>query len=107
MSTIKEERTVKQEVAIAWKCDVCGVQTENSEQYEQEWLRFSAGHQGWGNDSEDSLSLYDVCSADCLMKQLQESIPDLLEYADRGAKIADMPVKFAEELLDRLLPRWS
>lgn len=103
MSAIKEERTVKQEIAVAWECDVCGVQTENSEQYKQEWYHFSESHQGWGRDSSDSLAFHDVCSVDCFIKQLQESIPDLMEYADDEAKIAGMPVRFAQKLLDRML----
>lgn len=103
MSTIKEERTVKKEVAVAWRCDVCGVQTSDSRQYKQEWLGFSEGHHGWGRDSEESREWHDVCSVDCFIKQLQKSLPDLLEYADDEAEIADMPVKFAQKLLDRLL----
>ena len=104
MSTINEEQMVKKEVAIAWICDACGVQASDKRQYEQEWYHFSKSHQGWGNDSVDSFDSFDVCSADCFIKLLQEHIPDLLEYADKNAEIADMPVKFAEKLLDRLLP---
>lgn len=104
MSTIKEKRTIEKEVEVAWMCDVCGVQTSNKEQYEQEWLGFSESHQGWGNDSSDSYEWHDVCSVECFIRQLQKSLSDdLMEYADRGAEIADMPVKFAQKLLDRLL----
>jgi len=103
MSSVREKKVVEKEVEVAWRCDVCGVQTANSEQYKQEWLSFSGGHCGWGNDSGDSREWYDVCSVDCFTRQLQESISDLMEYADRGAEIADMPVKFAQKLLDRLL----
>lgn len=103
MSAVKEKRTVEREVAVAWICDVCGVQTTNSEQYEQEWFGFIESHQGWGRDSSDSYQGHDVCSVDCFIKQLQESLPDLLEYADDDAEIADMPAKFAQKLLDRLL----
>lgn len=103
MSAIREEKTVKKEVTVAWECDVCGVQTSDKEQYDQEWHTFNENHQGWGNDSSDSYRGHDVCSVDCFIKQLQESIPDLMEYADDEAEIAHMPVKFAQELLDRLL----
>lgn len=103
MSTIREEQTVKKEVAVAWRCDVCGVQTAYKERYDQEWLGFSESHQGWGSDSSDSREWHDVCSVDCFIKQLQKSISDLMEYADDDAEIADMPVKFAQKLLDRLL----
>lgn len=103
MSTIKEEKIVKEEIAVAWMCDVCGGQTANRKQYQQEWLGFSESHQGWGNDGSDSYSWYDVCSVDCFIKQLQQSLPDLLEYANDEAKIADMPVNFAQKLLERLL----
>jgi len=103
MSKITEERTIKQSVTVAWKCDVCGVRTSDEEQYEQEWHTFNEIHQGWGNNSIDSYEYYDVCSVDCFIKLLQERIPDLMEYADRGAEIADMPAKFAQKLLDRLL----
>jgi hypothetical protein len=103
MSTVKEEKTIIKEVTVAWQCDACGEQTTNKEQYEQEWHSFSESHESWGSDSGDSLEWHDVCSIDCFMKQLQESIPALMEYADRHAEIADMPVKFAQKLLDRLL----
>lgn len=103
MSIIKETKTIEAEVIVAWICDACGVQTTNPEQHEQEWLWFIESHQGWGNDSSDSYRRHDVCSVGCFIKQLQESIPDLLEYADDGAEIADMPVLFAQKLLDHLL----
>ena len=103
MSSIKEEQTVTQEVVVAWKCDVCGVQTAYKWQYEQEWLHFCEIHRGWGNDSMDSYAYHEVCSVDCFAKCLQDRLPDLLEYADSDAEIADMPVKFALKLLDRLL----
>ena len=103
MSAIKAAKMVKQEVTVAWQCDVCYTQTADLGRYEQEWHHFSKGHQGWGNDSIDSYDEYDVCSVDCFIKQLQESVPDLLEYADSAAEIADMPVRFAQKLLDRLL----
>lgn len=103
MSIIKETKTIETEVEVAWICDVCSIQITNSEQHEQEWLWFVESHQGWGNDSAESYRRHDVCSVDCFIKQLQESIPDLLEYADDGAEIAEMPVLFAQKLLDRLL----
>lgn len=103
MSDIKETKAVYQEVTVAWECDVCHVQTSDKEQYKQEWHHFCEIHQGWGNDSIDSYVYYDACSVDCFIKQLQAIIPDLLEYAEYDAKIADMPVKFAQKLLDRLL----
>lgn len=103
MSSIKEEQTIKKEVTVAWRCDVCGVQTSDSEQHHQEWYHFSEGHQGWGLDSSESREWHDVCSVDCFMKQLQKRLPGLMEYADDEAEIADMPVKFAQKLLDRLL----
>ena|SRR2546429_5027663 len=105
MSTIKEEKTVKKEVTVAWQCDVCYIQTADLSRYEQEWFHFSESHQGWGNDSIESCDSYDVCSVDCFIKQLQESIPDLLEYAEASAEIADMPIKFAQKLLDQLLKK--
>jgi hypothetical protein len=108
MSEITEVQTIKQEVTVAWICDVCGVQTSDSEQREQEWYHFSEVHQGWGSDSIDSLVFHDVCSVECFIRQLQKSLSDdLMEYADRGAEIADMPVKFAQKLLDRLLSQKS
>jgi hypothetical protein len=108
MSNITEERTIKQSVTVAWKCDVCGVRTSDEEQYNQEWYHFGEGHYGWGNDSSDSREWHDVCSVDCFIQQLQKSLSgDLMEYADRGAEIADMPVKFAQKLLDRLLSQKS
>jgi hypothetical protein len=103
MSSVKELKTVKEEVTVAWRCDACGVQTSNKEQYEQEWHHFSESHQSWGNDSGDSWKWHDVCSVDCFTRQLQKSIPDLMEYADSDAEIAEMPVRFAQKLLDRLL----
>lgn len=107
MSSVKEKKIIEKEVAVAWRCDVCGVQTADKEQYEQEWHHFSEIHRGWGGDSMDSYVYHEVCSADCFAKCLQKSIPDLMEYADDGAEIADMPVKFAQKLLDRLLSQKS
>ena len=103
MSKIKEIRTVSQEVTVGWKCDVCDVQTTSKRQYSQEWYSFSESHRGWGNDSVESYDCFDVCSVSCFISQLQQSIPSLMEYSDDNAEIANMPVKFAQKLLDRLL----
>jgi len=103
MSSINKKKTVEQEVTVAWQCDVCNAQTADKECYKQEWHHFNKHHQGWGNDSIDSYEYYDVCSVDCFVRQLQESIPGLAEYyAGNDAKIAEMPVLFAQKLLDRL-----
>jgi hypothetical protein len=104
MSSIKEEQTVKKEVTVAWRCDACGVQTADEDQYKQEWFGFGKSHQGWGLETWE---WHDVCSVDCFINHLQERIPALMEYADNGAEIAEMPVKFAQKVLDRLLKKSS
>jgi hypothetical protein len=103
MSEIRETRSVKQERTVGYKCDACEKQTTDLAQCSIEWYHFHEGHQGWGNDSGESYQEHDVCSLDCFITQLQDRLPDLLEYAGDGAKIADMPVAFAQKLLDRLL----
>ena len=65
---IKEtkEVTVKQEVVVAKKCDVCG-----KEIHGKHWL-LTTSHNDWGNDSCESIKYEDLCSEDCVQEKLKE-----------------------------------
>lgn len=78
---ITVQRMVKQDVTVGLErvCDVCDKlilkKNENKTTYciGKHW-RLTTGHNDWGNDSCDSVEVYDICSAECLEKQLQKYV---------------------------------
>lgn len=81
---IKVQRMVKTDVTVGFErtCDVCGKlilkKNENKTTYcsGKQW-KLTTGHNDWGNDSCDSIEYKDICSAECLEKELQK-------YVQRG-----------------------
>lgn len=96
---IKEKIKIEQEVTKYIECDVCEKRVKGKEPPE-DWFHFSHSHQGWGNDSIDSLKYFDVCSVTCFTVQLRESIESVKN--NTGGEVAEMPVPFAEKLLKAL-----
>lgn len=98
MSDIKEYQTVNKEVRVGCKCDVCGVEVKG---YAAGWFHFNTHHSEWGNYSCESYEYYDVCSAECYVSKLTESVKDMSSYK-RSGRIAEMSIEFAEKLLQKL-----
>jgi len=98
MSKITELKQITTERTVGKKCDQCGREERDPKKYEDDWLYFSEGHNGWGNDSIESRHYYDVCSAKCFIAMLPERIKDNDGYLD--AEIAEMPVNFCKQLLE-------
>lgn len=81
---ITVQRMVKKDVTVGLErtCDVCGklILKKNEDKITccigKHW-GLTIGHYDWGNDSCDSVEQYDICSAECLEKELQK-------YVQRG-----------------------
>lgn len=54
-------------VVVEAKCDICG-KIINEKDYRYE---VTIGHHDWGNDSGDSIEERDICSDECLKKELK------------------------------------
>lgn len=78
---ITVQRMVKKDVTVGLErtCDVCGkiILKENEDKITycigKHW-GLTIGHYDWGNDSRDSVESYDICSAECLEKELQKYV---------------------------------
>lgn len=74
---IKVQRMVKTDVTVGLEriCDVCGklILKKNEDHivycYGKHW-KLTTGHNDWGNDSGDSREYKDICSAECMEKEL-------------------------------------
>lgn len=78
---ITVQRMVKTDVTVGLErtCDVCGklILKKNEDKITycigKHW-GLTIGHHDWGNDSRDSVEHYDICSAECLEKELQKYV---------------------------------
>lgn len=55
-------RKTIERVPIRRTCDVCGKEIDQSN-----WFRMTICHNDWGNDSVDSVSMFDACSPTCAL----------------------------------------
>ena len=62
-----EHTEVTQSKVVAYTCDVCKVKHNTASVP----LRITTGHDGWANDSIDSIEHFDVCSLQCLVKGIK------------------------------------
>lgn len=90
-----KEVTEQRRVVVAVVCDNCGKEHFGSSEPD-EWHSFFGQHQEWGNDSEDSLKDYIVCSPKCYVEKLSESVKEFQEY--ESAEIDGMKIQFAKLL---------
>ena len=67
-----EERTITKNVVVERivKCDVCGQIVKD-----RSW-KLTTSHDGWGNDSGDSVEFFDLCSKGCVLMKLDEYFKD-------------------------------
>lgn len=56
-------------------CDVCNGVIGNNEDY---W-ELTTGHHDWGNDSEESIEHFDICSETCLREKFDEYVRNSME----------------------------
>ena len=65
---IKEykEVTIKKEITVAIKCNVCGKAIDGK------YWTLATSHRDWGNDSIDSFEYFDLCSKKCVSEKLNE-----------------------------------
>jgi hypothetical protein len=97
---ILKQKTILQDTFSELACDICG--KKSRKQHPKGWYQFSHSHQGWANDSLDSLESFDVCSVGCYIKGLQSSLKELKDYQDSGAEIDDKDLWFVKDLLKHL-----
>jgi len=93
---ITEVRQANQEVVIGHKCDVCGKESEGS--LPKDWHHLYHKHYDWGNDSVDSYESFDVCSSECYLARLKESVYELRNH-DKSGEISDMSIPFVLNLI--------
>lgn len=93
----KKEITEMKYVKTGYKCDCCGKKYIGVK-CPEDWHSFSSSHRAWGNDSIDSLSTFDVCSAKCYIKIIVTEIEHL--HGETGAEINEMTISFAEKLVE-------
>lgn len=58
--------TVKKEVTIGIKCDVCGKDIHGR------YWTFMTGHRDWGYDSCESIEHFDLYSQECIQSKFDE-----------------------------------
>ncbi len=100
MSSITERRTTIKEVTIGQKCDHCGLEHINEQENTRlrSWFQFSTGHNGWGNDSFESLEYFDACSAKCFIEIAKKELSGRLK-GEGTATIAGMSHGLMTELI--------
>ena len=62
------DRIIKDERVESIKCDFCGKEIVG-----KFWV-LTTSHGDWGNDSVESVECFDICSAKCLNKELNDYI---------------------------------
>ena len=83
-------------VNIGYECDVCGNKTDKVS-LPDSWHEYTHSHNGWGNDSCDSVETFHVCSPKCYVEQLKKSAKEVGNY--RGSEIGEFTGEFTIELL--------
>ena len=66
-------------VNIGYKCDICGVKTDEVS-LPDTWHELTHSHSAWGNDSCDSVENFHVCSPICYVEQVKISVVEVGEY---------------------------
>lgn len=69
---ITHEVTEKICIGEATYCDICKKEIDTNKGY---W-ELTTGHHDWGNDSEESIEHFDVCSQMCLMSKFAEYLDE-------------------------------
>lgn len=95
MSYLTKVQTVQKEITVGLECDICGATTDDED--DSQWTDVSHSHSNWGNDSCESFQTFHICSPQCYIAQLVNSVRSL-EYRDSG-EINNMPLKFVVNLL--------
>jgi len=85
---------------IYYKCDNCKKLISGSS-FPERWAKHTQSHQGWGNDSVDSIITRHSCSMNCLISNLKNSYEDINDYEEAKIDI-EMNDKFLKEFLDYL-----
>lgn len=62
------EKIIKAKKVVSIKCDVCGKEIVG-----KFWV-LTTSHGDWGNDSVESVESVDICSAECINKELNDYI---------------------------------
>lgn len=96
-----ETKNVEQKVLIGCRCDQCGKESSNLDN----WVVSSHRHSDWGNDSIESYETFDLCSPQCYLYQLAASVEHLDRYS--SAQVDDMPIEFVRGLLTLIEERES
>lgn len=97
MEKRKEKEVTKvSEVVVAYVCDVCGKEEECSD-IPKHWHHMDV-HRGYNSyDNTREYESYDVCSAECYISQLKESVQEgYFETIDELSK--EFVIKLAEKL---------
>jgi hypothetical protein len=82
----------KQSVIIGYKCDNCG-KIHKEDYFPNNWHKFEATHNSWGNDGCDSYEYYMACSIKCYINLIKIAIKDFASYSN--AKIDNFTIDFA------------
>ncbi len=99
----KKEVIVTEEVITGYRCDICGTEVDTNGDLPESWHAMSHKHEGWGNDSSDSLEHFHVCSADCYIARLHKSVALMdKHYALDKSVINSYSLVFIKELLGKL-----
>jgi len=91
---LTEERAIKRDVTIGWRCDVCGKKT-NQKKIPNDWLRFDCVYHGQYPQDFQTEDI-DVCSARCFIKFLIKEFQNGCSWEE----IADMPIDFLKQLVN-------
>lgn len=98
--TVKKEVATISAVTVAYVCDVCSNKV-HSGFMPNEWAYLTHEHQGWGNDSHESLEKFHCCSVECTKKQLTESTEKMEGRESPTIEILGSPT-FFKKLIDDL-----
>ena len=93
---IKKEIVKNIFVSIGYECDICGVKTDKVS-LPDTWHELTHSHNGWGNDSCDSVETFHVCSPSCYVEQVKSSIREVGGYSD--SEIGEFTGEFMIELV--------
>jgi len=99
MTSIDETKTVTKKVKVGTKCDICGRESRDPNEY-GDWHYADTRHGDWGNDSHESAEYYDVCSPACYLKLMRLAVLDL--GGSRTGELDDVPIAFVKGIVDAL-----
>lgn len=96
---VTEHQTVRQEVTVAYRCDVCGADVK-ARDVPEGWFYFLSGHSEWGNDSIESSEWHSVCSFPCFVDLAMDIAED--HGWPRSLEIAGMDRGFLQSMFAAL-----